>query len=70
MGGFKQPALLGRDLDAVQDSFSRYLLRYIATLTSVASRPVVYAWITNKMDTVGVQLPSACCDLHMTRAVY
>lgn len=46
----------------------------------MASRHVVYAWITNKMGTAGVQLPSGtvavkfedpevCCDLHVTGAV-
>lgn len=57
MGGFKQPTLPWHDSDAVQDSFvSQHIC--LGTLTSVASRHVVYAWITTKMGTVGMQLPS------------
>lgn len=81
MGSFKQPTLLGHDSGAVQDSFSGYLLGYTAMLFFVASRHVVGAWISNKMGTVGVQLPSGStvvkfedpevyCDYHMTGAVF
>lgn len=60
MGGFKQPTLPGHDSVRCctrQFYFSTYLLDYTATLISVASRHVVYAWITKKMGAVGVQLP-------------